>query len=254
MRKLLIAAVLYLAVTDQAQAFIFTDLIAQAQRITMISQAAQHLEEFNKYRGEFDKYKTEFDKYFTNFKRVYRRLSSTDFRDFSPATWGGLYDHVIGIWKTFDPAAYDTQVVALKLNPLYTRSAEYKDYVDKLVALSDEQVAHLKKEEAHLITLQAQDAVHQEELERFKSRNISLVAGEDAPGNEVALTHQIALLNAILIEIASIQAETKVVEQRLLTQQQESRNLIMRMKQLEIESQKGDSKNLERLLQRTRNR
>ena len=72
------------------------------------------------------------------------------------------------------------------------------------------------------------------------------------PGNEIALSQQIALTNAILIEIASIQAESKVVQQRLLTQQKEARNLIMRMKQLEIEAQKGDLRNLDLLLQRTK--
>ena len=44
-----------------------------------------------------------------------------------------------------------------------------------------------------------------------------LVLGEDTPGNEIALSQQIALMNSILIEIASIQAEQKVVQQRLLT-------------------------------------
>ena len=69
----------------------------------------------------------------------------------------------------------------------------------------------------------------------------------DQVGNEIALSQQIALTNAILIELASIQAESKVVEQRLLTDQKEQRNLIMRMKQLEIEAQKGDIRNLDYL-------
>jgi hypothetical protein len=62
------------------------------------------------------------------------------------------------------------------------------------------------------------------------------------------------LLNSILIEIATIQAEQKVVQQRLLTQQKEARNLIMRMNQLEIEGQKGNVRNLEQLYEQTRNR
>jgi hypothetical protein len=252
--RLLCNVVLLLVCSSNAHAFIFTDLVAKAQRIIMISDAAKHLEEFQKYQAEFDRYKQEFDKYFINFRRIYRRLASSDWRDFTPASWSRLYDHFIGIWKTFDPMAYDTQVAALKLNPFYQGSIEYRDYVDKLVALSDQQVEHLKQEEAHLMMLQGQDAAHHETLQRFQLQNESLVRGEDVPGNEVALTHQVALLNAILIEIASIQAETKVVQQRLLTQQQEARNLIMRMKQLEIESQSGDTKNLDQILQFTRNR
>ena len=115
-------------------------------------------------------------------------------------------------------------------------------------------MTQLKIEEAHLLELQAQDAAHAEALERFRSRNAGLVLGEDAEGNEVALTHQIALLNSILIEMATIQAEQKVVQQRLLTQQKEARHLIMRMKQLEIEGQTGNVRNLEQLYEQTRNR
>ena len=106
--RLLCTVVLVLICSSKAHAFVFTDLVAKVQRIVMIGHATKHLEEFQKHQGEFDYYKKEFDKYFVNFKRVYRRLSPSDWRDFSPANWGHLYDHVIGIWKTFDPVAYDT--------------------------------------------------------------------------------------------------------------------------------------------------
>src|SRR5262245_1060635 len=86
MRGLLFpAALLVLLIPCRADAFIFTDLVAQAQRITMIEQAAQHLEHIDSYRKEFDKYKKEFDKYFLSFRRVYRRLSSADWGDFNPS-------------------------------------------------------------------------------------------------------------------------------------------------------------------------
>ena len=91
-------------------------------------------------------------------------------------------------------------------------------------------------------------------MQRFKARNGGLVLGEDTEGNEIALSQQIALTNAILIEVAAIQAEQKVVQQRLLTQQKEARNLIMKMKQLEIQAQPGDVRNLDQLLELTRNR
>jgi hypothetical protein len=253
MRELLFPATfLMLLIPCRADAFIFTDLVAQAQRITMIEQAAQHLEHIDSYRKEFDKYKKEFDKYFLSFRRVYRRLSSADWGDFNPSNWGRLEDHLITIWKTFDEAAWQTQVLALRISPLYSSNPDYREYADKLVKLSEDQVAQLKREEAHLIELEAQDAAHHESLERFKGRNVALAVGDDKEGNEIALGQQIALTNAILIELAAIQAESKVVEQRLLTQQKEARNLIMRMKQLEIEAQRGDLRNLDLLLQRTK--
>jgi hypothetical protein len=248
---LLSTALLVLLVPCQADAFIFTDLVAQAQRVSMIAQAAEHLRQIQTYREEFERYKLLFDRYFASFRRVYRRIGSLDWGN--PATWGRLQDHLITIWKTFDEQAWQTQVLALRVSPLYTSSPEYREYADKLVSLSEEQAVQLKREEAHLIELQAQDAAHHEALDRFRSHNAALIQGEDTEGNEVAISQQIALTNAILIELASIQAETKIVEQRLLTQQKEARNLIMRMKQLEIEAQRGDVRNLDLLLDLTRN-
>ncbi len=255
MKKGLFAAILLLFVMqDRADAFVFTDLIAKVQRIAMMAQVGEQIQKIDDYRKEFDKYHVQFNKYFVNFQRIYRRLSSGDWRDFTPSEWARLKDHVIAIWKTFDQYAYDSQILSLTTTPLYERSPEYKEYADQLIQLSEQQVAALKREEAHLAELQSMDGLHQEALERFKGRNAALVLGEDTPGNEIALSQQIALLNSILIEIASIQAEQKVVQQRLLTQQKESRNLIMKMKQLEIDAQRGDLRNLDQLLALTRNR
>jgi hypothetical protein len=248
MKKSVISAVLLsLLVTDRADAFIFTDIVAQAQRVEMIRQAESYIQHISNYRNEFERYKQEFDNYFKSFHLVYRRLSPSGWKDFIPSNWQLLEDHFIKIWKTFDEAAWQAQVLGLRISPLYSRNPDYRAYADSLISLSEQQVAQLKREEAHLIELQKQDLRHHEDLERFKSRNAALVLGDDEVGNEIALSQQIALTNAILIEIASIQAETKLVEQRLLTEQKEQRNLIMRMKQLEIEAQNGDLSNLDYL-------
>jgi hypothetical protein len=253
MRRALFCAVLMLvSISDHAKAFIFTDLVAKAQRIEMIAQAGELLNRIDAYREEFDKYKKVFDQYYRNFKRVYRHLPG-GWESFSSRSWGGLRDHLIRIWKTFDEPAWQAQILALRTTPLYSTNSDYRVYADRLVELSEAQIVHLKKEEAQLINLQAQDAEHYEALERFRSANASLVLGnnEDDP---VALSQQVALTNAILIELASIQAESKIVEQRLLTQQKEARNLIMRMKQLEIEAQRGDLRNLDQLMAMTKSK
>jgi len=250
----LIAGFLVFGLVAQAQAFVFTDLLAKAQRLAMMAQVAEQIQKIDDYRKEFDKYHVQFNKYFVNFQRIYRRLSSNDWQDFMPSEWARLKDHVIAIWKTFDQAAYDAQVVSLKINPLYERSPEFKVYADQLIALSEGLITQLKLEEAHLMELQTQDANHAHALERFKGRNGGLVIGEDTPGNEIALSQQIALMNSILIEIASIQAEQKVVQQRLLTDQKEARNLIMKMKQLEIDAQRGSIRNIDQLSELTRSR
>jgi hypothetical protein len=246
------ATLLLVLIADQAHAFIFTDLIAQIQRVEMILRAKAYIDQIDSYRQEFDKYKGVFDQYFKTFHLIYRRLSAADWKDFIPLNWVRLKDHLITIWKTFDEAAYQSQVLALRVSPFYANDPDYRRYADSLISLSSEQVTRLKQEEAHLLELQKQDVFHHEDVERFKKRNAELTVGNDAVGQEIALSQQIALTNAILIELASIQAESKVVEQRLLTDQREERNLIMRMKQLEIEAQKGDSMNLNRVLALTK--
>jgi hypothetical protein len=193
-----------------------------------------------------------FDKYFNTFHTVYKRLSSADWADFTPSNWGRLKDHLITFWQTFDEGAWQTQVLALRVSPMYARDPDYRQYADSLISLSEDQVTQLKQEEAHLIDLQNQDVAHNDDLERFKARNAELALGNDQVGQEIALSQQVALTNAILIELASIQAETKVVEERLLTDQKEERNLIMRMKQLEIDAQNGDLMNLNQFVTLTK--
>jgi hypothetical protein len=246
MRKGMFVSVLVLLfMASEAKAFIFTDVVAKIQRIQMIAQAVQYIQQLDNYRKEFDKYKSQFDSYFKSFHLVYRRLSHADWSDFIPTRWDRLKDHFITLWKTFDEAAWQAQVLGLRTSPLYSINPDYQAYAEQLISLSEEQVTRLKQEEAHLIQLQEQDKSHSEDLDRFRSRNAALALGSDQMGNEIALSQQIALTNAILIEMASIQAETKVIEQRLLTDQKEQRNLIMRMKQLEIEAQQDDTKNLD---------
>jgi hypothetical protein len=242
--SLLAAALLLVLIAPQANAFIFTDFVAEAQRIEQMSQVAEYIQMFDTYRQVFDQYKAVFDDYYNSFHLVFSRLPAADWIDFSPSNWDRLTDHVITIWKTFDEGAWQSQVLALKTTPLYSNDPDYQAYADNLISLSEQQVARLKQEEADLIDLEAQDGAHNAAIQRFESRNGELVIGENDMGNEVALSQQIALTNAILIELASIQAETKVVEQRLLTDQKEERNLVMSMKQLEIDAQNGDFNNL----------
>ena len=241
--SLLAAALLLLLIAPRANAFIFTDFVAEAQRIEQMSQVAEYINMFDTYRQVFDQYKAVFDDYYKSFHLVYSRLPLADLIDFNASNWGRLNDHFITIWKTFDEGAWESQVLALKTTPLYSNNPDFQAYADNLIGMSEQQVASLKQEEADLIDLQSQDAAHDADIERFKSRNAELVS-EDLVDSEVALSQQVALTNAILIELASIQAETKVVEQRLLTGQKEERNLVTRMKQLEIDAQNGDFNNL----------
>lgn len=252
MKRAFVCTALLLLIADKANAFIFTDLVAKVQRMEMMAKSDALLGHIDTYRQEFDKYKQVFDKYYLSFQNVYRHLPAADWRNYSSTSWWQLKDHVIAIWKTFDEPAWQAQILALETTPLYSTDPDYRAYADRLVQLSGDQMVQLKKEEAQLIDLQAQDIEHYKTLERFRAVNASLVVGND--NDQVALSQQVALTNSILIELASIQAESKVVEQRLLTEQKEARNLITRMKQLEIEAQQGDLKNLDALLAQTKSK
>ncbi len=247
-KSIVIAITAIFLITERANAFVFTDLVAKVQRVQMMRQTSQYIGQIENYRQEFLKYQQQFDRYFASFSRVYRHLAPSDWINFSSVSWPKLKDHFITLWKTFDEEAWQTQVLALRTSPQYSSNPDYRTYADNLIALSEDQISHLKMEEAHLIELQNRDAEHFKALERFKATNAALVVGTDQAGSEIALSQQLALTNAILIEMASIQAETKVVEQRLLTDQKEQRNLIMKMKQLEIEAQKNDLRNFDQLL------
>lgn len=253
MKRIVLATTLFMFFgVDRAEAFIFTDLIAKIQRIEMIRQAGEFIGQIDTYRKEFDKYKLQFDKYYTSFHTVYRKLDFRQWPAFDPSSWSHFTDHVITFWKTFDMGAWQSQVVALRTSPFYSANTDYRQYADNLISLSEQQIARLKQEEAHLIDLERQDAAHQNDLIKFRAKNSELAVGSDKVGDEIQLSQQIALTNAILIELATIQAETKIVEQRLLTDQKEERNLIMKMKQLEIEAQQGDLRNLDLLRAQTR--
>lgn len=246
-KGILIVVLVFLFVPHCANAFIFSDLIAASQRITQISNQAQQIMQMTNYLNEFNKYKNQFDGYFSTFQTIYRRLNPSDWRYYVPTEWARLSDHLIRIWRTFDENAWQAQILGLRTTRQYQVNPDYRTYADSLIGLSEDQVDRLKQEEAHLIDLEKQDKEHQEALERYKIQNQAMITGPSGPGNEVYLPQLTALTNAILIEIAQIQAETKVVEQRLLTDQKEQRNLITRMKQLETEAQQGDSRNQETL-------
>jgi hypothetical protein len=244
-KGILIAALMFLFVPHRADAFIFSDPVAAAQRITQIANQVQQIMQMTNYLSEFNKYKSQFDSYFSTFQTVYRRLNPSDWRYYVPTEWVRLSDHMIRIWRTFDENAWQGQILGLRITRQYQTNPDYRAYADSLISLSEEQVDRLKQEEAHLVDLEKQDKEHREALERYKLQNQALITGPSGPGNEVYLPQLTALTNAILIEMAQIQAETKVVEQRLLTDQKEQRNLITRMKQLETEAQTGDSRNQE---------
>ena len=135
MKRLVIAAALILfGLTERADAFIFTDTAALAQRASQFIQTAAHYKTFLTYKDEFDKYKLEFEKYFKNFRQIYRRLSSGDWQDFTPSDWARLRSRHRNL-KTLTRRPMTPR--CCRSQPIfYTRSPEYKAYADNLIHLS----------------------------------------------------------------------------------------------------------------------
>ena len=75
MKRIIIPTLLLsFALTGNAQAFIFTDLVAKIQRIAMMGQFAHQIEQMDQYQTEFDKYHTQFRTYKC---RTWRSVGST---------------------------------------------------------------------------------------------------------------------------------------------------------------------------------
>ena len=74
-RTIIPTVLLFFALTGNAQAFIFTDIVAKVQRIAMMAQFTHQIEQMDTYQTEFDKYHALFQQLLLNFRRIYRRLS-----------------------------------------------------------------------------------------------------------------------------------------------------------------------------------
>ena len=261
MKKIILKTALCLSMcvffAHSAFAFAFTDISALAQRAIQFVQTAAHyaqsVQHFNQFFGyvqEFNNHRRQFESYYRNFNRVYRQMSSSAYyRDFNPSNWRWtrIDDHLLRVWRRYNHAAWEVQMLAIRTSRLYETNPIYRRYADRLIALSEEQVENLRKEEAYLQELEAKEEQHMATLERLRNTNHDVVTAD----GEISLSHQIALTNAILLELAAVQAESRAIEQRLLTLQRDQQNLIAQMKQFELEAQRDDGLNLDFIFNNT---
>ena len=272
MKRLPVKAVLCLAMmfgmfvfsTGSARAFVFTDASALAQRAAQFAQTAahytqsahhytsssSHYAQFMGYVSQFNQYRTAFENYYNNFRSVYQRMSSTRYyRDFDVSNWDWtrLDNHLLRTWRTVNQTTWQAQTLALRASRLYENNPLYRRYADRLITLSEEHVESLIKEEALTRDLEQRSAERRNTLARLRDTNADLSTGSD----EISAGQQAALTNSILLELAAIQVETSILEQRLRATQQEQQNLIAQMKQLELEARESDALNLEHIITTT---
>ena len=261
MKRLIVKAVLCLSVsvffTNTARAFIFTDVSAFAQRAAQFTQTAahytastSHYAQFMGYVSQFNQHRTAFENYYNNFRSVYRRMSSASYyRDFDTSNWNWsrLDNHLLRTWRTVNQSTWQAQTLALRASRLYESNPLYRRYADRLIELSEEHVENMIREEALMRDLEQRSVERRETLERFRNTNAGLSTGSD----EMNAGQQAALTNSILLELAAIQIETGIIEQRLRASQQDQQNLIAQMKQLELEARENDALNLEHIISST---
>jgi len=263
MRKTILKTALclsmFLCFTGSAKAFIFTDGAALVQRaaqfvstVSHYAASVTHFSDFVRYTQEFNSYRNQFTSYYNNFKNVYRRLSSGDyFRDFDVSNWNWtrLDDHILRTWRTYNQAAWDLQMLALRTSRLYETNPAYRRYADRLVALSEERIDGLRQEEALSLEMESRSRDRREALARLKETNERLVTGDAA--TEVDAGQLQALNNRILLELAAIQVENNIIDQRRVARELEINNLIAEMRQLEVEAQQTDVSNLNFIFEST---
>ena len=262
--KTILCLSIFVCLTNSARAFVFSDVAALAQRASQFIQTASHYAQsvnhytasishyaqFMGYVTQFNQYRTAFENYYNNFRSVYRRMSSTSYyRDFDVSNWNWsrLDNHLLRTWRTVNQSTWQAQTLALRASRLYESNPLYRRYADRLIELSEEQVESMRKEEALMRELEERSAERRETLARLRNTNADLSTGDD----EISAGQQAALTNSILLELAAIQVETSILEQRLRASQQDQQNLIARMKQLELEARESDSLNLEHIISNT---
>ena len=250
--------------TNSARAFIFSDVAALGQRALQFVQTAahytqsahhytastSHYAQFMGYVTQFNQYRSAFENYYNNFRSVYGRMSSASYyRDFDVSNWNWtrLDNHLLRTWRTVNQSTWQAQALALRASRLYESSPLYRRYAERLIELSEEHVENMMKEEALMRDLEQRSAERRDTLERFRNTNAGLSTGSD----EISAGQQAALTNSILLELAAIQVETSVIEQRLRAAQQDQQNLIAQMKQLELEARESDALNLEHIISKT---
>jgi hypothetical protein len=202
------------------------------------------------YVTEFNQYRNQFESYYRNFQFVYRRMSSGDYyRDFNVSNWNWtqLDNHLLRTWRTVNQAAWDAQTLALRASRLYDNNPAYRRYADRLITLSEEKIDQMKQEEALTVELEERAKERRETLERLKETNAKLAIGN----SDISAGQLQVLANNIMLELAAIQIETGVIEQRRRTAEHDLQNLIAQMKQFEMEAHEDDALNLEHILSKT---
>jgi hypothetical protein len=192
------------------------------------------------YRRQFEQYQNQ-----------YRRITSGRYlQDFNVSNWDWmrLDDHILRTWRSWNQAHWDIQMMGLRASRLIENNPAFRIYVDRIEALGREKQESLKKEEALTRELEKRLQDRRDALEKLQTTNQNLAVGSSGEMDTGALQ---ALNNRILLELAAIQVESHVIEQRRLAKEIELNNIMMEIKNIEAEARRSDGQNLDTILKTT---
>jgi len=228
-----------------AQAFVFTDASALAQRAAQFIQTAQHYvasvthyRQVVDYAQQFNQFRNQFNTYWNTYNRIHRRVTSGQYTsafDVTKWNWSRLDDHIIRTWRSYNRAFWDAQQLALMTNQLIQTNPAYRAYVDRLVHLKEEKITNLQANEAMLEELEQQNRDSREALIKLEARNKELTTNAGGSTDPMDTAQLQSLNNLVMLEQTSILAREAAIRNLERKQEEEARHLAAELRALEIE-------------------
>jgi len=249
---------MFLCLTVQARAFIFSDVAALAQRAAQFVQTASHYtasithyKQVVDYAREFNQYRNQFDNYWRTFNRIYTKINRGDYlRDFNVSNWNWLKldDHILRTWRSYNQASWDAQMLALRTSRLIETNPAYRRYVERLETLAEQKAQSLQKEEADMLVIESELRQHMETLDKLKETNERLSVTQGSSTDPIDAAQLQSLNNLIALEQAAILIKSNLLEQRRREAEKANTNFLADIQRLEIEARQGDERNLEHII------
>jgi len=254
--KTALCLAMFVLLTNSASAFVFSDVAALAQRATQFVQTARHyvnsIEQLNSFIGyvrEFNDYRRQFESYQRMLESVHRKIDSGYYtRNFNVSNWNWtrLDDHILRAWRSVDRAFLDAQMLTIRSSRLYETNPAYRRYADRVMQRAEERVQAQEREARLIEDLENRLMQSREDLQKLLETN------QEIAGMDNSASHQAALTNQILLVQARMQAETALLEQRKVRENQEMEALALEFERLMVEAQQNDSQNIDFIFNTTR--
>jgi len=225
-KYVLCVSMIFILFVDNANAFIFSDIAALAQRAAQFIQTAKsyadqytHLQQFIGYVTEFQDYRRQFESYEKQFQNVYRKISTGDYArsfDVSEWDWKRLDDHILRAYRTYNKAAWDMQRLALRTSSLIETNPLYRRYVERLEVLMDNVEQRAKEKESDLDITENDINTRRITLLELRNTNRELSTEDDVSASQLA-----SLQNRLLLELVqnNIDRDFKEVQQQRIDQE-----------------------------------